>query len=193
MNKSSLEYYATNNIGKDKHGITGIKCMNYELCNQVLPKSWWNTWSQKYLCPNCFMMFGTWGFGDVKHTGKGALAVFDNVECPICLQCKKSMSQPRCDHTTCIDCLRRCYFSYESREGEPEFPYSETVESGLEEFVLIGPSLEEEFMSDPYNPKWDAEYPLIKQHFEEWARWDEERILKYENEANLRVCPICRK
>ena len=38
-------------------------------------------------------------------TGKGILEISDNIECPICLEYKKGVSQPNCNHFTCIDCF----------------------------------------------------------------------------------------
>ena len=101
--------YENNNIGYDDQYTEedggGIKCKNYELCKSVLPK-WWYDCKGKYLCINCDMMFGTWG----SQTGKGILEINDNLECPICLEVKRGISQPRCEHTLCIDCFKKCYY-----------------------------------------------------------------------------------
>lgn len=32
---------------------------------------------------------------------------------------KRSVSQPNCEHTLCINCFKRCYYG----ENEPTFPY----------------------------------------------------------------------
>lgn len=168
--------YENNNIGYDHQNTEedggGIKCKNYELCKTVLPR-WWYDCKGNYLCLNCHMMFGSWG----SHTGKGILEISDNLECPICLEVKRGISQPNCEHTLCIDCFKRCYYGDESREGEPEFPY---------------PDIEDEYDDDQENPKWDSEYPLIKKYNEELNNWDDDKTEKYENEKNLRVCPLCR-
>jgi len=111
----------------------------------------------------------------------GILDVSDNVECPVCLEVKRSISQPNCEHTVCIDCFKRCYYGDDSREGEPPFPY---------------PDIEDEYYDDggdEENPKWKNDYPLIKIYNEEWNKWDDENNDKYANEENLRKCPICRK
>ena len=79
--------YEENNIAYDEQhpedGDGGIKCMNYELCETVLPK-WCFEYKGNYLCTNCHMLFGTWG---KSHTGK--LEISDNLECPICLENKR--------------------------------------------------------------------------------------------------------
>lgn len=174
--------YEKNNIGFDyqyteKDG-GGIKCKNYELCESVLPK-WWFECKGNYLCENCHMMFGTWGSGEKAHTGKGILEISNNIiNCPICLEGKKCISQPRCNHYVCISCFKRCYYGDSDSYGEPIFPY---------------PDIEDEYYDDQENIKWMKNYPLIKIYNEEWNKWDDEKSKKYANEHNLRVCPICRK
>lgn len=166
--------YENNNIGYDAHcgeidGI-GIKCKNYELCKSVLPK-WWYDCKGNYLCIECHMMFGTWG----EHTGKGILTISNDLKCHICLEVKRSISQPRCDHTLCIECFKRCYYGDDS--GEPQFPY---------------PEIEDKYYDEEENPIWDIQYPLIKKYNEEWEKWDNDKTNKYENEKHLRMCPLCR-
>ena len=166
--KRDLEY-ENNNIGFDpqypKEDGGGIRCKNYELCEAVLPK-WWFECKGNYLCMNCDIM------------RFGILDVSDNVECPVCLEVKRSISQPNCEHTLCIDCFKRCYYGDESREGEPPFPY---------------PDIEDEYYDDQENPKWENDYPLIKIYNEEWNKWDDKRDQKRANEKYLAKCPLCRK
>ena len=170
--------YENNNIAYDWQYTEevggGIKCKNYELCEAVLPK-WWFECKGNYLCINCHMLFGTWGGS---HTGKGILEISDNLECSICLENKRSITQPNCEHTVCIKCFKRCYYGDDNTENEPKFPY---------------PYIEDEYYEDQDNQKWDTDYPLIKIYNEEWDKWDDEKNQKYENEENLRKCPLCRK
>ena len=172
--------YENNNIGHD-HQYTeedggGIKCKNYELCEAVLPK-WWFECKGNYLCTNCHMMFGTWGSGENSHTGKGILEKSDNVECPICYKVERSISQPNCEHTVCIKCFKRCYYGDDDTENEPKFPY---------------PDIEDEYYDNEENPKWDNDWPLIKKFNEDWNKWDDEKNQKYENAEYLQKCPLCR-
>jgi hypothetical protein len=173
--------YEINNVGYDwfrsKDTGGGIKCKNYELCECILPK-WWFECKGNYLCTSCHMMFGTWGRGENRHTGKGILPIVDNFECPICLETTKGISQPRCDHSVCIRCFKRCYFGDETCAGEPEFPY---------------PEMEDDYYDDPKNPKWKIDYPLIKIYNAAHNKWQYERDEKYTNETYLRMCPLCRK
>ena len=174
--------YENNNIGYDEQYIVedggGIKCKNYELCERVLPK-WWFEYKDNYLCSTCHMMFGTWTeHTGKKHIGKGILPIFDNIECCICLEIKKNISQPRCDHLLCITCFRRWYYGDVLSEDEPVFPY---------------PDIEDEYYDDQQNVKWNNEYPLIKKYNDEWNMWDDERQYKRNIEAKyLAKCPLCR-
>ena len=172
--------YENNNIGNDDQYTEedggGIKCKNYELCEAVLPK-WWFECKGNYLCINCHMMFGTWGSGENSHTGKGILEISDNVECPICYDVGRSISYPNCEHTVCIKCFKRCYYGDDHAENEPKFPY---------------PDIKDEYYDNEENPKWDNDYPLIKKYNEDWNKWDNEKNQKYENAEYLQKCSLCR-
>ncbi len=171
--------YEKNNIGYDEpYPEGGIKCKNYELCNAVLP-DWWYECKEQYICTNCDIDFGTWGNDENAHYGKGELIFIDNLECPICLEHKRCVSQPRCQHFVCIDCFKRCHFLDQSNDGSPKFPYDSDIE--------------EEYNEESDDSKWDVDYPLIKIYNEMWNEWDDAKREKYDDEEYLRVCPLCRK
>lgn len=172
--------YEKNNIAYDwqypEEDGGGIKCKNFELCNSVLP-TWWYDCKANYLCDNCHMLFGTWTNGNDKYTGKGELNFFDAAECPICLEIKRSVDQPNCKHTLCLDCFKRCHYG-DDDEDELEFPF---------------PNIEDEYYDDPENPKWQKYKSTIDEYNK---KCDEHEILKrhnYNSEEYLRKCPICRK
>jgi hypothetical protein len=145
----------------------GIKCKNYEICDCVLPK-WWFDCNGSYVCICC----------DVQQYGE--LTFINNRDCPICLDVKRSVKLPKCSHTICTDCFKRTYQGDDdyNRENEPTFPY---------------PDKEDEYYDTQEDPKWETDYPLIRIHNEAWNKWDDERQEKYNNEEYLRKCPICRK
>lgn len=168
INNTAYDEYLT----KDDGG--GIKCKNYQVCNTLLPLWWFNN-NNNYLCTNCQIMFGDWGI----ISGKGILKIIDNIDCPICLEYNKGISQPRCEHYICIECFKRCYFSEENNHDiEPIFPYSD---------------IEDEYFNDNLNPKWEKDYPLITIYNEEYDKWEERCDQKYDSEEYLRSCPLCRK
>ena len=174
--------YENNNIGFDwqfpEEGGGGIKCKNYELCESVLPR-WWFECKGNYLCTNCHMMFGTWKNEkmSIYKTGKGVLDISDNIDCPVCLEVKRSISQPNCEHTLCIECFKRCYYGDDDTENEPKFPY---------------PDIEDEYDDNQGDIKWENDYPLIKKYNEDYIKWDDKRMQKLDNEEYLKKCPLCR-
>ncbi len=171
--------YETNNAAFDEqNNDAGFKCKNYEVCGTVLPDWWWDCKSQ-YVCSGCDMMFGTWGNkeGDVHQTGKGELGFADNIECPVCLEVKRGVTYPNCDHYICIKCFKRCF--YGDKSGRQPFPYPSEVM--------------DEWENDRDNPRWDIEYPLIKPWDEADTAWLDNHELQYEKEEHLRQCPLCRK
>jgi len=120
MHEKDTEY-ENNNIADDFiNNEEGIKCKNYELCESVLPK-WWFECKGNYLCSSCHMLFGTWKLhGQQYKTGKGILEISDNLECPICLENKRGISQPNCEHTLCIDCFKRCHYGKDEETDSDE-------------------------------------------------------------------------
>jgi len=166
--------YENNNLVYDEYceEKEGIKCKNYELCETALPKWWWDC-KCRYLCTNCHMLFGSWDWSkdDILVKGKGILEFKDNIECPICYETKKGISQPRCDHYVCIDCFKRLHYGPPS----PRFPY---------------PDIEEEYCDDEDNPKWEKYRPLIKKYDKDYDDWEANQACR--NEKNLELCPICR-
>jgi len=86
-----------------------IKCPNFEICeNYDFPL---NMSCHGGLCINCDKMFGKWD------GGKGEL-VFKQDDCCICLENKRCVSMPRCNHFVCIDDFKRCIYG-EERQNEP--------------------------------------------------------------------------
>lgn len=192
MDRSDLEYkryskferdleYESNNIGYDfqcpESEGGGIKCKNYIICDSILPK-WWFDCKGSYLCTNCHMMFGTWGSEEKKHVGRGILEIKQNEECPVCLEIKECVTQPRCEHVTCINCFTRCYFGEYFSENDPDFPYSE------EEY--------KKYTENPNDDKWLND-PLIQEYEYNMSEHEDRLNEKYVQEEYLRCCPVCRK
>jgi hypothetical protein len=172
-----IEYENTHVGFDEQYPEGGIKCKNYEFCEAVLP-DWWYDCKGRYLCTNCDIVFGTWSNpkSGIYKTGKGELSFVDNKECPVCLEVKRSVTQPNCDHTMCIECFKRCHYGDNSEE--PKFPYSKEIE--------------DEYFDDPDSMKWNN-YPLIEKWDRELDLHEDERMRKFNREGYLRNCPICRK
>lgn len=164
-----------------KHPLysTGIKCKNYEVCGSDLP-DYWPKEVGKCLCFQCHEMFGTWSSGDYRQTGKWELKFYDDIECPICFEIKRSVTYPNCDHTICVDCFKRCYFGDDDEDNRPKFPY---------------PDILDEYEIDPNqrtNPRWDEYRYLIDIWDKQDDEWNDASQLKFMNEEHLRQCCICR-
>lgn len=112
------------------------KCPNYILCNVESPE-WCFGFDKSGMCTNCILIFGIW------NGGRGKPDIKDNIECPICLQTKTCITQPKCTHFTCIDCFRRCQYGDETfdMENKPKFPYDEEIKKEYYE-ALETPFLE---------------------------------------------------
>lgn len=167
MNNRDLEYEKANSIYDYSDESNGIKCKNYEICKGILPE-WWFECKDCYYCSNCDMMC----LNDLKFG--------DNIECPICLETQRCVTQPKCDHFICIDCFKRCYHG-EDDKTEPKFPF---------------PEIEDEYFDDfenDTNPKWSQYQFDISVWNEQCEEWDYQQMIKYENEEHLHHCCICRK
>lgn len=151
-----------------------IKCKNYDVCNTMLPKIWYE-YNNIEICYKCNCLFGNW------RGGKNILNQLNIIKCPICLEYKKGISQPRCEHYLCIDCIKRCYYGIDNGEKyiPPIFPYSEKIKK--------------EYENERNNKKWNTEYPLINKYLMELHNYNEVIFIKYKNEKYLRRCHLCRK
>jgi hypothetical protein len=176
--------YEANNEGIGEIGWrirgSGVKCKNHEVCRAILPRKYTHG---DYLCVACTMMFGVWFStrSNEQHIGWGHLPITDALECPICLEMKRSISQPRCEHTVCIDCFRRCNYGKECPEDEPPFPH---------------PDIEKDYYEDQGNPVWYTDYPLIQRFDEDWKEWSDlcgETACDSDPETYHPHCPLCRK
>jgi len=158
-------------------------CKNFEFCDGMQPPQWCGEGghSIRYLdsggdpdlCMNCAVMF------------RKELVFKDDVECPICFETKKGITQPNCEHAICIECFRDCYYG---KYDEPDFPYSKDIEEEYDEYDDY--DLREEY-DDLYNaPKsFLDKYPLIREYEEECnRRYDRQDEMISVNSR----CPLCR-
>jgi len=160
--QSNTGEYDKDNNTTCVHNCKPIICPNYILCNTEYPE--WVGDRHNGLCANCNIMFGTW------NGRKGILNIINDVECPICLETVICISQPKCDHSLCINCFKRCHYGKE----EPIFPY---------------PEIEDDYYDNPNNEKW-KEYLNINKYESAYNIWERE---KDEEQGLLSRCPLCRK
>jgi hypothetical protein len=104
------------------------------------------------------------------------LSFKDNTECCICFKTSLGVSFPHCEHYTCIDCHKRCWFGPDSIEIE--FPYSDAIK--------------QLYLDDMRNDKWKQD-PKMKEYIDQDNKAEYARMDQWEKETNLRKCPLCRQ
>lgn len=169
-----LVYENSNKIFDVSTETNGYKCKNFILCNGTLPSWWWDC-KGHYLCTNCDVMF------EKLQGGKGELPIFEEKECPVCLETSRSVELAYCNHTICIKCFKRMFYSDGANIDmeEPIFPYNEEIY--------------DKYIEDENNPKWVLEYPLLKEYEKNVKIYYDKIEELEEKEEYLRHCPFCRK
>jgi len=104
------------------------------------------------------------------------LSFNESVECCICLTKERGVSFPNCSHYTCIPCHNRCWFG--PKPIKVEFPYCDEIKKL--------------YYKDRTSSVWKKD-PKIKKFIEDDYRLETERMEQWENETNLRKCPVCRQ
>jgi len=61
-------------------------------------------------CGNC-------AFRRIVNSKKDILTFEDNIECPVCLETKRGVTNINCDHCVCVDCFREMHRYIEDGEG----------------------------------------------------------------------------
>ncbi len=186
--------YENNNIIYDSLNTEedggGIKCKNYNLCQNVLPK-WWYDCKGTYLCTNCDIF--EWNELEFRDCP-------ENEECYVCFGLEKQVKFPaNCSHWFCCNCSRDILFWDETRYHLSPEPYGcPPCPNGC-----INPIRGKQ--CDCYEYFGDDENPGIIQI---WSRENPEQYEKYNNAENESIelsettigsvfgskkCPLCRK
>lgn len=158
-----------------EYGCTPKLCGNNIVCGTIAPQ--WYLTIRRGICVDCDMKFHK------------KLDIIENAECPLCLETKKCVVQPRCSHTTCVDCFKRCMYGEPSTEYPP-FPYPKEIEDMYDEELSNTGDLDN---TNEFDARWKRDYPLVEKWERDCEKWHDDNDLKYHNERNLRVCPICRQ
>lgn len=145
------------------------KCVNYALCGTDNLPNWWYECKGHYVCTQC-------------DTDRLGIVQFSNGECAICMEDDVTLvMHPNCSHKSCIKCFRRL-ISWDHDDIYPEMPYSDEVHDMYSELKDGTPECDE-FLT---------KYPLMVKYNRDWDAADNELQRRYEDEGNLRCCPICR-
>ena len=140
-----------------------IKCKNNILCGNVEPE-WWSA-TNNGLCTECNVNYGEW-----KH---GSIPDIFNAYCPICMEDKESIKMSNCNHSTCIECYKKC--NMDICIEPPIFPYNNDTELS--------------YMKNPFNKRWTYDALIIK-YEKKLIRWNKNNKIRPEN--YLTTCCICR-
>ena len=106
---------------------------------------------------------------------KDILTFKDDIECPVCLECKRGVTNINCDHYVCIDCFIEMHHYFIQDENHPPFPYDEATEEDYDE-----------------NPEKYENDPIIKTWLDCCEVYCNEIDKKNDERRNLRLCPLCR-
>lgn len=165
LTQTDLESYEKKKDMICEHNCAPIKCANFPVCGQQ--------------CPRWVLVIADGGapIGFTCKLSFGNLKFTENIECPICLETKMGVKQLNCEHNVCVDCFKRCHYSRDYIP-QPQFPYSREIE--------------DEYDNSRDDIRWIND-PLIQKYNEDWELYEIKVDETYENEASLRVCPLCRK
>ena len=159
-------YIKRNNVSCD-YNCEPMKCPNYLVCGSFYPELYKDCWGG--VCLTCDKTYGKW-------KGNLTLKFIDNVECPICMETRLSVTNPKCNHSLCIDCFRKCYLGDMNEDGKPVFPEE----------------IEEEYYQNPDDEKWENN-EVLRLYDNAIAIWEKERKEVREKKKYLSRCPLCRK
>jgi hypothetical protein len=187
MSHRDLEY-ENKNIGYDwqytEEDGGGIKCKNYELCDTVLPK-WWYDCKGKYLCTTCDIF--NWNKLEFRDCP-------ENEDCSVCNESTKQVKFPtNCGHWFCVECSKNVLFDEDETKyhlspepyGCPPCPNN-----------CINPVQGEQCDCEEYDEiqeNWKINNPSEFKLYE-----DAHDVIEY-NDKNSgsvfgsKTCPLCRK
>ena len=137
-----------------------VPCPNFEVCDGYRDP-------QLRTCGNCT-------FRRIVNKKKDILTFKDDIECPVCLECKREVTNINCDHYICVDCFREMHRYIEDGEGPP-FPGDETTEEDYNN-----------------NPEKYENVPSFKKWLDCCETYYDEIDKKNDERQNLRLCPLCR-
>jgi hypothetical protein len=129
----------------------------------------------------------------------------DNYECPVCMETKKALEMPNCNHKVCLDCYKTIYFGVSEIEKPceyrdlcdkiPEWTYEQQFDE--EGYVIENEKQNEHdgFLNEKMNyqreedeRKYDELIVLRDNLIGERSEWmNISEIINYENEL-FRVC-----
>lgn len=185
-----------------------------DLCSELAPNVWFriHTYNGVLICNHC-TEFGLFS--------KKPVVVLNHIKCCVCLETKKGIELPSCEHMLCISCCKRIYYGYvanssmvypirfQKRLELPAFPYDDsymeyewTLWENYEYRNSLKSILKERDRLKPSRPNWmntprflEYEVQFIKYWIEQFQLDDEdEKWIAYREKQTRNVrCPLCRR
>jgi len=185
------EYEINNQVLDVVNGGSGIKCKNYELCENALDPTHYENHAN-YLCMTCGDWFN-FGFG----WNELEFRVGEEEECVICNEtCDKQLQFPtNCGHWFCVSCSRNILLWDETRYHLSPVPYTcPPCPNGC-----INPQKGKQCYCIEYDviqEEWEQQQP---DKYKEWNDAENEYMELMENVARRSggygsgKCPLCRR
>ena len=137
------------------------KCKNYKWCQTIIPN---NYFENSKICVYCTM------------APEKVPKIIDNITCTSCYKITHGIKHPNCNHIFCIECFKKCYHVSRKKLYELVFPYSE---------------IENDYLNNPYDPKWDKDYPLIQEYYKQYNKLEQDIEDKIQYNI-LNICLLCK-
>jgi len=182
-----LQYEQLNTIYDEGYERNGIKCKNYELCQNILPPDHYERYAQ-YLCPQCDN--GSLGFGWNELEFR-----IGEEECVVCNETSNTQLKfpANCGHWFCISCSRNILFWDETQYhlspipfGCPPCPNGCTNPVKGKQCYCVN--------YDEILERWEQENPY------KYKEWNDAEHISIELSENIsgsvfgsKKCPLCRK
>lgn len=141
--------------------INETKCKNYKWCQTMIPN---NYFENSKVCVYCTM------------APEQVPKIIDDITCRSCYKITHGIKDPNCNHTFCIECFKQCYHVSRKKLHELVFPY---------------PEIEDDYLNNPYDIKWDKHYPFIQEYYEQYNKLEKDIEDKIQHNI-LNICLSCK-
>lgn len=179
-----MEYEQLNIIYDECYQRNGLKCKNYDLCENILPPTAYEE-GTNYLCMTCGYGFG-WNTLEFRESEE------------VCVVCQETTNKQvkfptNCGHWFCIPCSRNILFWDETRYHLSPVPYGcESCPNGC-----VNPIKGKQCYCEEYNEilnEWEQTQP---DDYKKWCDAESKSIELSEivegSVFGSQKCPLCRK
>jgi hypothetical protein len=170
-----------------KYGVSSTKCLNHELCNEVVDNIFLDdkveNLTEILLCNSCSLLFGTdiLFFTDIE------------IDCPVCYHSHTKKTVLKCGHYLCIDCYRNlCFWDQTEHHPSPVLFGGPTCPS-----ECVNPTIGRQCFCSSYETALSEWKKTDESKWNDWHTSLKEATHRVEPPRsfdNIREkCPLCRK